>query len=123
MAKPIYVRFEVPKELGNKIYEAIELARDTGKLRRGTNEVTKAIERGIAKLVVMAEDVEPPEILAHLPLLCEEKGVAYGYVPKKQELGRASGLDVSSASVAITDPGNAKESVEEIIAKLAELKK
>ncbi|MEW6069564.1 MAG: 50S ribosomal protein L7Ae [Candidatus Thermoplasmatota archaeon] len=123
MAKPIYVRFEVPKELSNKIYEAIELARDTGKLRRGTNEVTKAIERGIAKFVVMAEDVEPPEILAHLPLLCEEKGIPYGYVPKKQELGRASGLEISSASVAIIEPGKAKESFEELISKLAELKK
>jgi large subunit ribosomal protein L7Ae len=123
MAKPIYVRFEVSKELANKIYEAIELARDTGKLRRGTNEVTKAIERGIAKLVIMAEDVEPQEILAHLPLLCEEKGIPYCYVPKKQELGRASGLEVSSASIAIVELGNAKESIEELIAKLAELKK
>jgi large subunit ribosomal protein L7Ae len=123
MAKPLYVRFEVPREISDKIYEVIELVRDTGKLRRGTNEVTKAVERGMAKFVVMAEDVTPPEILAHLPLLCEEKKIPYGYVPRKQELGRASGLEVSAASVAITDSGKAKESLEELINKISDLKK
>jgi len=65
--KPIYVRFEVPKELANQVYEAVEKARDTGKVRKGVNETTKAIERGEAKLVVIAEDVDPAEIVAHLP--------------------------------------------------------
>lgn len=54
-----YVKFSMPKELINQTYEAVEIARDTGKLRRGINEATKAIERGIAKLVVIAEDVTP----------------------------------------------------------------
>ena len=37
----------------------------------GNDETTKAIERGNSKLVVIAEDVEPPEVVAHLPILCE----------------------------------------------------
>lgn len=123
MAEPLYVRFEVSKELANKIYEAVELVRDTGKLRKGTNEVTKAVERGIAKFVVLAEDVTPEEILAHLPPLCEEKGIAYGYVPSKQELGRASGLEVATASIAILEVGKAKEALDELITKIATLKK
>ena len=39
------------------------------KIRKGMNEVTKSIERVQAKIVVMAEDVSPPEILFHIPLL------------------------------------------------------
>ncbi len=82
MAKPMYVRFEMPKELVDKTYQSIELAKESGKVRKGTNEVTKLVERGEAQFVVMAEDVQPEEILAHMPLLCEEKGVPYAYVPR-----------------------------------------
>ncbi|MDI6654929.1 MAG: 50S ribosomal protein L7Ae, partial [Candidatus Hydrothermarchaeota archaeon] len=95
----MYVKFTVPKEIVEKAYEALEVARSTGKLGRGTNEVTKFVERAQAALVLIAEDVEPEEIVAHLPMLCEEKKIPYIYVPSKQELGRASGLEVSTASV------------------------
>lgn len=122
MANKIYVNFEMPDELVDKAYESVEIARDTGKVRKGTNEVTKVIERGEAKLVVMAEDVTPPEILAHLPLLCEEKDVSYAYVPAKQELGAAAGLDTHTASVAITDAGKGEQMVEDLQKSLADLK-
>lgn len=123
MAKPIYVRFEVPKDLADKVYEAVETARDTGKLKKGTNEVTKAIERKQALLVVIAEDIEPAEIVAHLPALSDEKGIPYVYVPSKRELGAAAGLDVSSAAVGIVDAGQASQAVKEIIERIKELKK
>lgn len=123
MAKPIYVRFDTPKEIVDKIYEAVELARDSGKIRRGTNEVTKLVERGTAKFVVMAEDIQPEEILAHMPMLCEEKGVGYAYVPNKQELGKASGLFVPTASIAIVELGKSKAIVDEVLEKVAALKK
>ncbi len=118
-----YVKFNVPKELSDKVLQTVEVARNTGKVKKGTNETTKAVERGIAKLVIIAEDVEPEEIVMHLPPLCEEKGVPYIYVPSKQELGRAAGIDVAAASVCIVEPGEAKESLEEIISKIQELKK
>lgn len=122
MAAP-YVKFSVPKEIADKVYESVEIVRDTGKLRRGINETTKAIERGIAKLVVIAEDIVPPEIVAHLPLLSEEKEIPYVYVPLKKELGSASGIEVPTSSVAIIEEGNAKELIKEIIKKINELKK
>ena len=118
-----YVKFNVPKELSDKVLQTVEVARNTGKVKKGTNETTKAVERGVAKLVIIAEDVEPEEIVMHLPPLCEEKGVPYIYVPSKQELGRAAGIDVAAASVCIVEPGEAKESLEEIISKIQELKK
>ncbi len=120
--KPFYVRFVVPPELAEKAYEALAIARQTGKIRKGTNETTKAVERGQAKLVLIAEDVDPPEIVAHLPLLCEEKGIPYIYVPSKKRLGQAAGIEVAAASAAIIDPGQAKDLVEEIIKKLNEIR-
>ncbi|HDN50759.1 MAG: 50S ribosomal protein L7ae [Thermoplasmata archaeon] len=122
MIMPMYVRFEMPDELVKKVYEALEKARDSGKIKKGTNETTKAVERGEAKLVVMAEDVSPEEILAHMPYLCEEKGIPYAYVPSREELGRASGMGLASASVAITEEGGAKELITEVVKKVQELK-
>src|SRR2546425_12723387 len=101
MAKPMYVRFEMPKDLVDKTYQSIELAKESGKVRKGTNEVTKLVERGEAQFVVMAEDVQPEEIRAHMPLRCEDKGVPYESVPTKQELGLAVGLGKATASIAI----------------------
>ncbi len=119
----IYVRFETPKELVNQIYEVVERARDTGKVKKGVNEVTKQVERRQAKLVVMAEDVSPEEILAHMPLLCEDRSVPYLYVPSKEELGAASGLMVSTAAVAITDLGEGEEMTGEILEKIGKISK
>jgi len=119
--KPFYVRFEVPNELAEQAYEAISKARETGKIKKGTNETTKAVERGLAKLVLIAEDVDPPEIVAHLPLLCEEKGVPYIYVPSKERLGKVSGIEVAAASATIIDPGDAKDLVDKIVNSVKEL--
>ena len=123
MAKPIYVRFEVPKDLADKVYEAVEAARDSGKLRKGTNEVTKAIERKQAMLVVIAEDVEPAEVVAHLTPLSDEKGIPYVYVPSKRELGAAAGLDVGTSAIAIAEAGQAAPAVKEIVERVKQLKK
>lgn len=123
MAKPIFVRFEMPKELQDKAYEIVEVARDSGKVKKGSNEVTKLIERGEAVLVVMAEDVQPPEILAHIPLLCEERNIPYAYVPSKAELGNASGLEKPTAAVAIVDIGKGKPLLENLNEQVKKLKK
>ena len=119
----MYIKFEVPAELSNKALEALEMARDTGKIKKGTNETTKAVERGIAKLVIIGEDVNPPEIVAHMPALCEEKNTPYIYVKKQVELGAASGLTVGSGAAAIIEPGRGKELVEEVAQKVQALKK
>ena len=94
MSKPYYVKYETPKDLVNAIYEAVRLAKQSGIVRKGTNETTKAIERGISKLVIIAEDVEPPEVVAHLPILCDERTSKYVFVPSKKELGNALGIEV-----------------------------
>ncbi|MCK5642770.1 MAG: 50S ribosomal protein L7Ae [Gammaproteobacteria bacterium] len=122
-SKPFYVRFEVPKEVAEAAYEALKTANDSGKIRKGTNEATKSIERGRAKLVLIAENVEPPEIVAHLPLLCDERKAPYVYVPEKQRIGQAVGLLVGSAAASIEEAGEAEELLTEIVAKLKEIVK
>jgi len=118
-----YVKFSTTKELSDKILQLIEAAKNNGKLRKGTNETTKAVEKSQAKLVVMAEDVEPEEILMHLPVLCDEKKIPYCYVPSKQELGRAAGIDVPSAAIGVVEPGDGKDLMKEVLKRLQEIKK
>ena len=118
----VFVKFETPKELSDKAYNLAEMARDGGKIKKGTNEVTKAVERGEAAVVIMAVDVEPPEILAHMPALCEERGVPYVYVPAKVELGNAIGLEKPTASIAIVDVGKGKALCNEIAEAVKALK-
>jgi large subunit ribosomal protein L7Ae len=104
----------VNKELINKVFQALELARNTGKIKKGTNEVTKAVERSAAKLVIIAEDVQPKEITMHLPIICNEKKCPFVYVPSKEELGRAAGINVPTAAACIIEPGEARELLNEI---------
>jgi large subunit ribosomal protein L7Ae len=118
MAKPLFIKFDVPDELENVALEALETARDTGKIKKGTNETTKAIERGIALLVFLGMDVTPEEIVVHIPPLCDEQGIPYIYIKKQNDLGAAAGLDVGSAAAAIVDAGKGKAAIEELIKKL-----
>jgi len=93
------------------IYSIIEKARRTGKIEKGTNEVTKAIERGTAKLVVYSTDVDPKEIVQHIPLLCKEKNILCKEVDSKQKLGIAVGISVAASSVAVIDSGEAEQDI------------
>lgn len=116
-----YVEFDVPDSLAERTYNAVEQARDTGSIRKGANEVTKAIERQDADLVVIAADVDPPEIVMHLPALCRENGVPYTFVPAKEELGLAAGLNVQTTAVAVSAAGAAEDEVVDIADKVDEL--
>lgn len=94
--------------MSDKAYEIVEIAKKTGSLKKGTNEVTKAIERGKASFVAVAADVSPKEIIMHIPLLAKEKGIPCVEVPSREELGVAAGLGVSAVAVAVIDAGDAK---------------
>jgi len=121
-----YVKFKVPDKLQDQIKSAltkIEEAKDS-KIRKGMNECTKSIERGQAKLVIMAEDVSPPEILYHVPLLCEEKKIPYAYLSSKKILGKAVNINVGSSAIAIDNVGSGNETIlNDIIKQLEALKK
>jgi ribosomal protein L7Ae-like RNA K-turn-binding protein len=46
-------------------------------VRAGLNTVTKLVEQNEARLVVIAHDVDPIELVVWLPTLCQKKGVPY----------------------------------------------
>jgi large subunit ribosomal protein L7Ae len=123
MSKPFYVKFEVSKELADAAYEALQIASKTGAVKKGTNETTKAIERAQAKLVVIAEDVQPPEVVAHLPLLCEERKIPYMFVPSKEKIGGAIGIDVPASAASIVKEGDAAGLVKEIVGRIEKVKR
>lgn len=89
-------------------YDIVEKAAKTGKIDKGINEVTKAVERGTAKLVVVASDVSPKELTQHLPIIAKEKGIKFVEVDSKAKLGVAAGIGISTGAVAIILPGEAK---------------
>jgi large subunit ribosomal protein L7Ae len=111
---------EVSKEVVEKVYEAIETAKSSGKLKKGTNEVTKAVERGTAKLVAFAKDANPPEITMHIPIISKEKGVPCVQVDSKEELGAAAGLNVPTVAVAVVSEGDAKKIIKELASQVKE---
>jgi len=118
----VYVDFDVPADLEDDALDALEIARDTGTVKKGTNETTKAVERGSAELVYIAEDVQPEEVVMHLPELADEKSIPFVFVGAQDDLGRAAGLEVGSAAAAIVDAGDATGDVEDIAEKVEELR-
>ena len=90
------------------VYDTVEKAAKTGKVDKGVNEVTKAVERGVAKLVVVAKDIEPKELTQHLPILCNEKQIQFIEADSKEKLGISVGINRPAAAVAVIELGEAK---------------
>jgi len=105
---------EKKESINETVLQAVEAAKATGKIKKGANEVTKAVERGTAKLVVIAKDVTPPEVTMHIPLIAKEKNIPCFEVPSKEELGAAAGLAVGTAAVAIIVEGDAKGIIKDL---------
>ena len=121
-----YVKFKVPDKLKEQLKIALNAIADAkdSKIRKGMNEVTKSIERGQAKIVVMAEDVTPPEILYHVPLLCEEKNIPYAFISTKKNLGNAVKINVGASSIAIENVGTGNENIlNDVIKQIEAIKK
>ncbi|MBI4146738.1 50S ribosomal protein L7ae [Candidatus Woesearchaeota archaeon] len=101
-------------DVAQRALEAIEIAKNTGKVKKGINEVTKALERGTAKLVAFAKDVQPAELTIHLPMLAKEKGVPCVQVNSKEELGAAAGIGIPTSAVAVIAEGDAKKLIADL---------
>ena len=98
----VHIAFETPKDVQDSVYELVKLVGNgNGRLKKGSNEVTKAAERGTAKMVVMAENVNPAELLAHVPLICKEKNIPFIYVEDQAYLAEAAGMSSGAKTAAI----------------------
>lgn len=94
--------------MANDVYTTVEKAAKSGKVDKGINETTKAVERGVAKLVVVAADVDPKELTQHLPILCKEKGIKFEEADSKEKLGVAVGINVPCSAIAVTETAESK---------------
>ena len=105
-----------PTDLSVTILELVQQASNYKQLKKGANEATKTLNRGISEFIVLAADTEPLEILLHLPLLCEDKNVPYVFVPSKQALGRACGVSrpVIAASVTTNEGSQLKGQIQSL---------
>lgn len=88
--------------LTNQILDLVQQASHYKQLKKGANEATKTLNRGICEFIIMAADIEPIEIVLHLPLLCEDKNVPYVFVPSKIALGRACGVSRAVVAASVT---------------------
>lgn len=111
---------EAEKGLESQVYSILERIRAKGGvIKKGVNEVTKSLERDQARLVVVAADVSPKEIVMHLPLLSKDKNVPYASVGSRKQLGNVIGINVGTSAAAVIDAGEENHSLQELIKKLA----
>ena len=99
----VHIAFETPQDVQEQVYEMVKsLGKDgKGRLKKGANEVTKAAERGTAQMIVMAENVNPVELLAHIPMICKEKSIPFIYVNDQAFLAEAAGMTAGTRTAAI----------------------
>ena len=99
----VHIVFETPQDVQEQVYEMVKsLGKDgKGRLKKGANEVTKSAERGTAQMVVMAENVNTGELLAHIPMICKEKEIPFIYVEDQAYLAEAAGMSAGTRTAAI----------------------
>lgn len=106
------------RKLTKKLFKLIGHAAKEKAICRGIKEVVLAIRKKHTGVVVMAGDVFPVEVIAHLPVVCEEANIPYCFVSRKTELG-AAGLTKRPTSVVMVSE---KKSGTEVKEELLELK-
>ncbi|CCF37643.1 ribonucleoprotein, chloroplastic [Colletotrichum spaethianum] len=88
--------------LQQEILDLVQQCQHYRQLKKGANEATKTLNRGVSELIILAADTNPLSIVLHLPLLSEDKNVPYVYVKSKTALGRACGVSRAVIAASIT---------------------
>lgn len=104
------------------ICEILKKTRETGLIAKGILETTRAVEKGTAKLVVIAKNVKPKKLTSHLPNLCRYKNIPVFWIARKENLGEIIGLEIPSTTCAIVDEGEAKDLLEKLKSQKAKTK-
>lgn len=80
---------------------------------RGVKEVVKALRKGEKGLVIIAGDISPPDVISHIPVLCEDSSVPYIFIPSKEDLGSAGATKRPTSCVfVIPSGGKSKKNAE-----------
>jgi len=116
-----FIKFSVPEDLRVSQDETIKKVSKAGKIKIGINEVTKAIERGNAKFVIIAEDVTPAEIVMHIPIIAKEKKIPFSYSKTKEDLGKSVGISAKASCIAVLDAGSLQKELTTLIDKIEDI--
>lgn len=94
----------VSDEKAQRILKLVQTMSKSNNIRKGINESTKCLNKSTSLLVVIASDVQPPELTAFLPIICEDKGVSFVHVPSSTALGIACGVQRPVAACTVYCP-------------------
>jgi large subunit ribosomal protein L7A len=75
---------------------------DSRKMIVGAKQLRKALNKGIARCVFLAENADPA-ITEPLEELCRQREIPITWVPSMADLGRACGIEVGAAAAAAVD--------------------
>lgn len=106
-AKPL-----APKKLNKKVLKTVKKASKAKHVKRGVKEVVKALRKGEKGLVIIAGDISPPDVISHLPVLCEDLQVPFAFVPSKEDLGSAGATKRPTSVVMIVPGGSGKNKLD-----------
>lgn len=99
---------------GNKVRRGVKVrslrpgacgARARSVLTARSQEATKFVRKGEKGIMVFAGDVEPLDVMSHMPVLCEDNDVPYVYVRSREELGMHAGLKRPTTCILIKSDG------------------
>jgi len=89
------------KKLAKKLHKVIKKSSKARQVKRGVKEVVKGIRKGEKGLLILAADINPIDIISHLPVMSEEAQIPYIFVASKEELGQASSTKRPTSCVMI----------------------
>lgn len=125
-AKPL-----ASKKLNKKTLKTIKKASKAKHVKRGVKEVVKALRKGEKGLVILAGDISPPDVISHIPVLCEDSSVPFIFIPSKEDLGSAGATKRPTSCVMIVPNGGKlksdtktdeyRESYDEIVKEIKSL--
>merc|ERR1712216_679413 len=107
------------KKLSKKLFKCIKKATKSKQVLRGVKEVVKGVRKGAKGVCVIAGNISPLDVISHLPVMCEDAGVPYCYVPSKEDLG-AAGQTKRPTSCMLLLPGPVKGKGEDADGKYKE---
>jgi ribosomal protein L7Ae-like RNA K-turn-binding protein len=91
------------------LFKLLEAAAKAKNVRRGVKEIQKAIRKKETGLMIFAGDVEPVDVISHLPVLCEDNNVPYIFVRSKEELGAASSTKRPTSCILVKENSDYKK--------------
>eukprot|EP00768_Dysnectes_brevis_P002577 gnl/Dysnectes_brevis/191_a220_12458.p1 GENE.gnl/Dysnectes_brevis/191_a220_12458~~gnl/Dysnectes_brevis/191_a220_12458.p1 ORF type:complete len:142 (+),score=27.72 gnl/Dysnectes_brevis/191_a220_12458:31-456(+) len=113
---PIASPLAGPK-LTSRALKLVEKAKKDKNVKRGVKEVQKAIRKGSRGICILAGDISPIHVVAHLPVYCEKHNIPYFFIDSKRSLGKAASTRRSTSVVLIEQGENYQKEFEKVMKK------